>query len=109
LNRNLLIVVGAGLFYCAALEWQLHISKADGAAGHPGRGDMRIGFSRLLLSVMLLFPLSAGVLAQSSSVSSGQSVSIEQATKKEKAQIVAVKKREAGKQNSGGTKKAKGQ
>ena len=53
---------------------------------------MRIGFYRLLLSGMLLFPLSMGGLAQSNSASS------EQALRKEKAQIVVVKKRERDKQ-----------
>ena len=55
---------------------------------------MRIGFSRLLLSVMLMLPLSAGVLAQSSSGSS------EPALRKEKAQIVVVNKRERDKQQT---------
>jgi len=53
---------------------------------------MRIGFSRLLLSVMLIFASSAGVEAQSNSGSS------EQALRKEKAQIVVVNKRERDKQ-----------
>ena len=53
---------------------------------------MRIGFSRLLLSVMLILPFSAGVLAQSSSGPNGPVL------RKEKAQIVIVKKRERDKQ-----------
>ena len=53
---------------------------------------MRIGFSRLLLSVMLILPLSAGVLAQTPSGSNGP------ALRKEKAQIVVVNKKERDKQ-----------
>jgi len=60
---------------------------------------MRIGFSRLLLSVMLLLPFSAGVLAQSSSGSN------EPALRKEKAQIVIVNKRERDKQQTSGEAK----
>lgn len=64
---------------------------------------MRIGFYRLLLSGMLLFPLSVGVSAQSNSASS------EQALRKEKVRIVVVKKKEREKQQKVDViKKAKG-
>jgi hypothetical protein len=64
---------------------------------------MRIGFYRLILSGMLLFPLSVGVSAQSNAASS------EQALRKEKAQIVVVKKKEREKQQKvQEIKKAKG-
>ena len=63
---------------------------------------MRIRFSRLLLSVMLILPSSAGVLAQSSSGPNGQVL------RKEKAQIVVVNKRERDKQQTADeAKKAK--
>lgn len=63
---------------------------------------MRIGFSRLLLSVMLIIPLSAGALAQSSSGSNGP------ALRKEKAHIVVVNKKERDKQPAAdGAKKVK--
>lgn len=62
---------------------------------------MRIGFSRLLMSVMLILPLSASVLAQSSSGSN------ESALKKEKAQIVVVNKKERDKQPADDAKKPK--
>ena len=84
------------------MEWQLHILKQIAGLPRWQEAVMRLGFSRLLLSVMLLFPLSAGVLAQSNSASN------EQTARKEKTQIVAVKKKQTEKQqNSGGTKKAK--
>ena len=63
---------------------------------------MRIRFSRLLLSVMLILPSSAGVLAQSSSGPNGPVL------RKEKAQIVVVNKRERDKQQTADeAKKAK--
>ncbi len=49
---------------------------------------MRIGFSRFMLSVMLISAFGAGALAQSNSASS------EQTLRKEKAQIIVVTKKE---------------
>jgi hypothetical protein len=63
---------------------------------------MRKGFSRFVLSVMLVCASSAGVLAQSNSASS------EQTLRKEKAQIIVVSKKERNKQQPAvETKRAK--